>query len=181
VNISTAAQSIAVCLLKLHIFLLDLSKTEGYRKSGFAVPFFVSKRMEEDNYLKLFKTKKNEKPTALVFVDFEYMQISFKKRYGIQPPILDWYKSLCAEYDVRELYVFADFSNEAMKRNLPILRQITDNIIETQNTASRHKKDFTDFQICHRNSLASLIFPFQHINLLTCSLLNITYMPIISS
>jgi len=101
--------------------------------------------------LKLFeKKKKNEKPTALVFVDFEYMQISFKKRYGIQPPILDWYRSLCAEYDVRELYVFADFSNEAMKRNLPILRQITDNIIETQNTASRHKKDFTDFFLLDR-------------------------------
>ncbi len=89
--------------------------------------------------------RKNKKKTALVFVDFEYMQISHKNRYGIEPPVLDWYRTLCAEYDVKELYVFADFSNPAMKNNLPHLRQITDNIIETQNTASRHKKDFTDF------------------------------------
>ena len=92
--------------------------------------------------LKLFRGKKKK---ALVFVDFEYMQISFKKRYGIQPPIIDWYRSLTAVYDVSALYVFADFSNPAMKNNLPVLRQITDNIIETQNTSSRHKKDFTDF------------------------------------
>lgn len=89
--------------------------------------------------------KQNKKKTALVFVDFEYMQISHKNRYGIEPPVLAWYKSLCETYDVKELYVFADFSNSAMKNNLPVLRQITDNIIETQNTASRHKKDFTDF------------------------------------
>ena len=89
--------------------------------------------------------KKPKKKTALVFVDFEYMQISHKNRWGIEPPLHDWYDALCAEYDVKELYVFADFSNSAMKNNLPVLRQITDNIIETQNTASRHKKDFTDF------------------------------------
>lgn len=105
--------------------------------------------MREDP-LKLFGKKKNEKPTALVFVDFEYMLISFKKRYGVAPPILDWYRTLCDEYEVLELYVFADFSNEAMKRQLPVLRQITDNIIETQNTASRHKKDFTDFFLLDR-------------------------------
>ncbi len=99
--------------------------------------------------LKLFQ-KKSTKPTALVFVDFEYMAISFKKRYGIAPPILDWHKRLCAEYEVEELYVFADFSNDALKRLLPELRQITDNIIETQNTASRHKKDFTDFFLLDR-------------------------------
>lgn len=78
-------------------------------------------------------------------MDFEYMQISHKNRFGIEPPLLDWYGSLCEAYEVSELYVFADFSNPAMKNNLPVLRQITDNIIETQNTASRHKKDFTDF------------------------------------
>ena len=99
--------------------------------------------------LKLFQ-KKSTKPTALVFVDFEYMAISFKKRYGIVPPILDWHKRLCAEYEVEELYVFADFSNDALKRLLPELRQITDNIIETQKTASRHKKDFTDFFLLDR-------------------------------
>lgn len=97
----------------------------------------------EDSHLKF--QKKPKKKTALVFVDFEYMQISHKNRWGIEPPLHDWYDALCAEYDVKELYVFADFSNSAMKNNLPVLRQITDNIIETQNTASRHKKDFTDF------------------------------------
>ncbi len=88
---------------------------------------------------------KKRKPVALVFVDFEYMQISFKKRYGMEPPVLAWYRELCEIYDIAELYVFADFSNPAMKHNLPQLRRITGHIIETQNTSSRHKKDFTDF------------------------------------
>lgn len=95
--------------------------------------------------MKLFRKK--GKPEALVFVDFEYMQISFMKRYGIHPPVQEWYKELCETYEIAELCVFADFSNPAMKYNLPELRKITNHIIETQNTASHHKKDFTDFFI----------------------------------
>ena len=94
--------------------------------------------------LKLFQKKK---PEALVFVDFEYMQISFKKRYGIQPPVLDWYRELSERFRIADVFVFADFSNPAMKQNLTELRKITNNIIETQNTGSHYKKDFTDFFI----------------------------------
>ena len=90
---------------------------------------------------------RKKKPEALAFVDFEYFEISFMKRYGIRPPVLEWYRELCETYTVAELYVFADFSNPAMKCCLPELRKITNHIIETQNTASYHKKDFTDFFI----------------------------------
>ncbi len=86
-----------------------------------------------------------KKPKALVFVDFEYMQISTYKNFGIQPPLRLWYGELCQKYEILDLYVFADFSNAAMKNNLDELRHITTHIIETQNTGAHHKKDFTDF------------------------------------
>ncbi len=92
----------------------------------------------------LFQKKKE---SAVVFVDYEYMQISFKNRYGINPPVSDWYEEICEHYDVKNIYFFADFTNHAIKSNLNEIRKITSNTIDTQNTASHHKKDFTDFFI----------------------------------
>lgn len=92
--------------------------------------------------MSIFQKKKQK---ALIFVDFEYMQISTYKNYGIQPPLRLWYRELCEKYEIIDLYVFADFSNPAMKNNLDELRHITTHIIETQNTGAYHKKDFTDF------------------------------------
>ncbi len=91
--------------------------------------------------MKLFAKKK---PSAIVFVDFEYMQISFKKKFGVNPPVLDWHREASERFDIRDTYFFADFSNASIKYNLPELRKITGNIIETHNTGA-HKKDFTDF------------------------------------
>lgn len=117
---------------------------------GYAVSFWMvlpcrdAAKKHRSIRLKLFKKRK---PEALVFIDFEYMQISFKKRYGIQPPVLDWYREISESYRIADVFVYADFSNPAMKQNIQELRKITNNIIETQNTSSHYKKDFTDFFI----------------------------------
>ena len=59
----------------------------------------------------------------MVFVDYEYMQISFKNRYGINPPVSDWYEEICEHYDVKNIYFFADFTNHAIKSNLNEIRK----------------------------------------------------------
>ncbi len=88
-----------------------------------------------------------KKESAVVFVDYEYMQISFKNKHRINPPVADWYHELEEQYQIRDIYFFADFTNHAIRNNLDEIRKITSNTIDTQNTASRHKKDFTDFFI----------------------------------
>lgn len=90
-------------------------------------------------------SKKKER--AVAFVDFEYMQISFRKHYGVQPDIVGWYRELTDRFTVDDVFFFADFTNAAMKNNIPEIRKITNNVIDTQNTASHHKKDYTDFFI----------------------------------
>lgn len=91
--------------------------------------------------------KQKKKERAVAFVDFEYMTISFRKRFGIDPDITGWYRELTARFVMDDVYFFADFTNQAMKRNISEIRKITNNVIDTQNTASHHKKDYTDFFI----------------------------------
>ncbi|HNX15071.1 MAG TPA: NYN domain-containing protein [Oscillospiraceae bacterium] len=84
------------------------------------------------------------KQSAAVFVDFEHWYISLEKLYGIKPDIKNWSKELNAKYDVREMTFFADFSVQGMQNEISKIREVTNMIVQTQNT-SHYKKDFTDF------------------------------------
>ena len=92
----------------------------------------------------LFQKKKER---AVAFVDFEYMQISFRKKFFLNPPLKEWYADISERFTIDDVFFFADFSNPAMKYNIPQIRRITNNVIDTQNTSLRRKKDFTDFFI----------------------------------
>ena len=52
---------------------------------------------------------------------------------------------LAEKFDIKEMLFFADFSNPGMRAEIPRIREVTNLIIETQNTSPRYKKDFTDF------------------------------------
>ena len=84
------------------------------------------------------------KRTAAVFVDFEHWYISLEKLFGIKPDIKGWSKELNAKYDVTEMTFFADFSIQGMQNEISNIREVTNMIVQTQNT-SHYKKDFTDF------------------------------------
>ena len=92
----------------------------------------------------LFQKKKER---AVAFVDFEYMQISFRKKFFLNPPLKEWYADISERFTIDDVFFFADFSNRAMKYNISQIRSITNNVIDTQNTSLRRKKDFTDFFI----------------------------------
>ncbi len=91
------------------------------------------------------KRKKGDKPIAVAFVDYEHWFISLDKLHGQRPDIKAWREMISQKYDIREIVFFADFSNQTLRQEIPKIREVTNYIIETQNTSPNHKKDFTDF------------------------------------
>ena len=67
------------------------------------------------------------------------------KKFGLKPRIREWRDKIASEYNIRELLFFGDFSNPGMRSEIPRIREVTNLVIETQNTSPHYKKDFTDF------------------------------------
>ncbi len=84
------------------------------------------------------------KKTAAAFVDFEHWCISMQKLYGQKPDVKVWYQLIREQYNVADVVFFGDFSG-SLKYELEQIRSVTRNIIETQNSGTKYKKDFTDF------------------------------------
>ena len=96
----------------------------------------------------LFSKLKHRRPhNAMVFIDYEYWYHSYKKQYHLIPNLSDFRKTLTNknEFLISDIMVFADFSNENLKNELPNIRKATNTIIETGNTYFGIKKDLTDF------------------------------------
>ena len=85
------------------------------------------------------------KPKAVAFVDFEHWYISLDRMHHQKPDYKGWYADVSSKFDIREIYFFADFSNQTLSAEIPRIREITNFIIETQNSTSYRKKDYTDF------------------------------------
>lgn len=96
----------------------------------------------------LFKKKKqgcSERKRAIAFVDYEHWFISLSKLHKTRPDIRSWRDELARRYELQEIIFFADFSNPTIRQEIPRIREVSNYIIETQNTSTAHKKDFTDF------------------------------------
>lgn len=94
--------------------------------------------------MSIFK-KKSEKPSCIAFVDFEHWYISLDKFFSVKPDVMSWADELKEQYDVKEIAVFADFSNPSLRAELEQLRNVTSFIFDTKNSSEHYKKDFTDF------------------------------------
>lgn len=99
--------------------------------------FWLFKKKEEKQSVK--------KPSAVAFVDYEHWYISLDRLYHQRPDVRAWRDELNETYELKEIVFFADFSNPSLRAELPQIREVTNTIIETQNTSSNFKKDFTDF------------------------------------
>lgn len=99
---------------------------------------------KEEIKMGLFK-KTSKKPTCIAFVDFEHWFISLDKFFSIKPDVKAWARELSSKYDVKEIAIFADFSNNALRNELEQLRDVTTFIFDTKNSSEHYKKDFTDF------------------------------------
>ena len=85
------------------------------------------------------------KPRAVAFVDYEHWYIALDNLYGIRPDIKGWRDELAQKYDLSEIIIFADFSNPSLRAEISRIREVTNIIIETQNSSPTYAKDFTDF------------------------------------
>ena len=94
----------------------------------------------------IFKRQSShKKPHAIAFVDYEHWYISLEKLHQRKPDIKAWFNEISTKYDVKDIIFFADFSNTAIRLEIPKIREVSSTIIETQNASAHHKKDFTDF------------------------------------
>lgn len=96
------------------------------------------------------ESRASRKPKAVAFVDYEHWYISLDKLHAIKPDLRTWRDSLEKDFDIEEIYVFGDFSNQSLQNEVAKIREITNFIIETGNTSPFYKKDFTDFIMLDR-------------------------------
>ena len=67
------------------------------------------------------------------------------KNYSSRPEIKKWKNELDKKYNISDMFFFGDFSNPGMRYEISKIREVSNNVIETQNTSQHYKKDFTDF------------------------------------
>ena len=84
---------------------------------------------------------------AAVFVDYEYWYVSSIEAYHYAPALRPWREELDKQFDRLEFFFYGHFSSFPYYSELPKIRLITDNVIETWDAPSGGKKDMTDFVI----------------------------------
>jgi len=89
--------------------------------------------------------RRQVKPTAAMFVDFEHWCYSLDRIYGMRPKVKEQYDEIAERFDIKKIFFFGDFSNPKLQSEISGIREITDSIIDTQNPSPVIKKDFTDF------------------------------------
>ena len=97
-----------------------------------------------------FKTLKappenNKQLYSIVFIDYEYVYISFMKQYSTPPMLHEICDEIKQNGKVAKIYVFGDFSNPDLSPERNRVRTVTSNIIDCGNESTVVKKDFTDF------------------------------------
>lgn len=86
---------------------------------------------------------KKKMPKAVVFVDYEHWFYSLGNLHSQKPNVREWRDELLKQFDIDEMYFFADFNDPALLGEVLGIREVTNFIIET-GTVSK-TKDFTDF------------------------------------
>ena len=88
----------------------------------------------------------SDKPlSTFVFIDYEYLYISFKKMYSI-PPLLNLIVDDIRSFaKVSKISVFGDFTKPYISQERNRIRTITNNIIDCGYGDDANPKDFTDF------------------------------------
>lgn len=91
------------------------------------------------------KVPESAPPKSIAFVDFEYWKISLEKSYHLAPNLLGWRDEIQRLYNVTDIRFYGDFSQPALEKEIPRIREVSYQIIYTRNTSSYYRKDFTDF------------------------------------
>lgn len=92
----------------------------------------------------VFGFRKNKKPKAVIFVDYEHWYYGYLNRFQMKPNVEEWVEELENEYEIRKLSIFGDFSENKIGNDLNRLKGITKNIVHTASDKDGVDKDYTD-------------------------------------
>lgn len=92
----------------------------------------------------LWFKKREKKPKAAVFVDYEHWYYGYRNNFQMKPNIEEWLEELEDEYEIGRLYIFGDFSKYNIGTDLDRLKKLTKNVIHTASEKDGVEKDFTD-------------------------------------
>lgn len=92
----------------------------------------------------MFGFGRGSKPRASVFVDYEHWYYGYHNNFHMKPNFEEWLQELKSEYEVSELFVFGDFSEKLIGSELPILQELTKDVVHTASDKQGVDKDFTD-------------------------------------
>ncbi|MDR1531332.1 MAG: NYN domain-containing protein [Clostridiales bacterium] len=82
---------------------------------------------------------------SVVFIDYEYLYLSFLKIFKVQPNLNSILNEVKANGRIQKIKVFGDFTKNEINQERSRIRTITSDIIDCGNEALENKKDFTDF------------------------------------
>ncbi|MEA4832025.1 MAG: NYN domain-containing protein [Oscillospiraceae bacterium] len=97
------------------------------------------------SFFELFRKKNASLPTAIIFVDFEHWCISLSRLHNMRPQVRNQYEEITKRFNVIKMLFFGDFTNPLLRNEMDGIREVTNNIIDTQNPSLTYKKDYTDF------------------------------------
>ncbi|MDR1735838.1 MAG: NYN domain-containing protein [Oscillospiraceae bacterium] len=82
---------------------------------------------------------------TIVFIDYEYLFISFSKQYATPPMLEEICNEMKQNGKIAKIYVFGDFTKPELSQERNHVRTVTSNIIDCGNESTITKKDYTDF------------------------------------
>ena len=80
--------------------------------------------------------EKSKQAYSIVFIDYEYLYISFTKQYSTPPMLHEICDEIKQNGKVAKIYVFGDFSNPDLSPERNRVRTVTSNIIDCGNESA---------------------------------------------
>ncbi len=87
---------------------------------------------------------KASKTGAVAFVDYEHWFYGYSNSFQMKPNVEEWLQELKLDFKIKDLYIFGDFSEPNIEKDLNRLKKITSGVIHTASDKTGVDKDFTD-------------------------------------
>lgn len=88
--------------------------------------------------------RKSKKAGAVVFVDYEHWFYGYMNKFQMKPNVEQWLEELKQDFKIKDLFIFGDFSEPNIEKDMNRLKRITSGIIHTASEKNGVDKDFTD-------------------------------------
>ncbi len=81
---------------------------------------------------------------AVAFVDYEHWFYGYNNKFQMRPNVEEWMEELKNDFKVKDVFVFGDFSEPNIEKDMARLKKITSGVVHTASEKLGVDKDFTD-------------------------------------